>query len=54
MRQLVAKNIQKITNKKNTTKEKRQTVHTKHDHIEWNAIETLRQNKSVSTNNNQS
>jgi hypothetical protein len=46
MRQLVANNIQKITNKQNTTKEKRQTMYTKRNNIEWNAIKTLKQKKS--------
>jgi hypothetical protein len=42
MRQLVVNNIQKITNKQNTTKGKQQTIYTKRNNIECNAIKTLK------------
>jgi hypothetical protein len=42
MRKLVANNIQKITNKHNTLKEKHQTIYTKREHLEWDTVKSLR------------
>jgi hypothetical protein len=43
MRQLIANNIKKITNKHNSLKERRHTNHTKREHLEWNTIKNLKQ-----------
>jgi hypothetical protein len=42
MRQPVANSTQKITNKRNTLKEKRQAIYTKREHLEWNTIKSIR------------
>jgi hypothetical protein len=41
MRQLVANNTQKITNKNNTLKGKGQIIYTKREQLEWNTIKSL-------------
>jgi hypothetical protein len=42
MRHLVANNIQKITKKHNTLKEKHRTIYTEREHLEWSTIRNLR------------
>jgi hypothetical protein len=43
MRQLVANNIEKIINKHNTSNEKRSTIQSKREYLEWNTIKSVKQ-----------
>jgi hypothetical protein len=53
IRQLVANNIKKITNKHNSLKGKRHTNRIKREHVEWNTIKSLKhkinQNQLITT-----